>query len=78
MGMPTGMPTGGSPGWSAGRGTAPVDSARVVGALVVASTVTLATAALAAWWLSRPYRTLSQASQRLRHGQMAPPLDERD
>lgn len=67
---------GWSPGWSVSRGTAPVGSARVAGALVVAVTVTLATAALAAWWMSRPYRTLSLASQRLRGGEMGPALDE--
>ena len=67
---------GWSPGWSVSRGTAPVGSARVAGALVVAVTVTLATAALAAWWMSRPYRTLSHASQRLRDGEMGPALDE--
>ena len=68
---------GWSPGWSASRGTAPVGSARVAGALVVAVTVTLATAALAAWWMSRPYRTLFHASQRLRDGETGPALDEK-
>ncbi|MEI8267504.1 MAG: ATP-binding protein [Betaproteobacteria bacterium] len=44
--------------------------------MAVAVALTLATAVLAAWWMSRPYRALSQAAQRLREGDVPPPLDE--
>jgi len=64
-------------GWLAGRDAAQTDAARAFGALAAAGTVTLAMAALAAWWLSWPYRALSQAAQRLREGDASPELDEK-
>ena len=63
-------------GWLAGSDAAQTDATRAFGALAAAGTVTLATAALVAWWMSRPYRALSQATQRLREGDAAPALDE--
>jgi two-component system osmolarity sensor histidine kinase EnvZ len=63
-------------GWLAGRDAAQTDAARAFGALAAAGAVTLATAALTAWWVSRPYRALSQAAQRLRECAVPPALDE--
>lgn len=63
-------------GWLTGRDAAQTGDARAFGALAVAGTVTLATAVLAAWWVSRPYRALSEAAQRLLVGEVPPALDE--